>query len=579
MNPMTMADGDMAASLPGPLQAAVDAELAAWRAGGRIKRLWNKDASLWTGGDEGRWLGWLDAAAAQRRALPQLQRIAALAGRFDSVMLIGMGGSSLGPEVLAETFGRLPGRPKIHVLDSTDPGQVRAFERLIDPARTLFIVASKSGGTLEPNILKEYFFARIVAAVGADEAGRRFVAITDPGSKMQHVAERDGFAEIVLGDPTIGGRYSVLSPFGMVPAAAIGVDLGRFLDGAEAMAARCRPDVPLDANPGALLGIVLGVAGRHGRDKVTVLAGPGLDDVGAWIEQLVAESTGKGGKGLIPVDGEAAGSPAVYGDDRIFVHLALAGRPDPDAGRVDALAAAGQPVVRLTLAEPYALGGEFFRWEMATAVVGAILGVNPFDQPDVEASKVATRALTDAYERTGRLPDEAPFHTVDGIALFADPPNAEHIVRAAISGDLADYLRAHFARLSPGDYAAFLAYIPRAAATVATLQQARLVVRDATHVATCVGFGPRFLHSTGQAYKGGPNTGVFLQITCEDAEDLAVPQHGYSFGIVKAAQARGDFDVLAERGRRALRVHLGRDLAGDLDRLLAALRRAMTPQA
>jgi transaldolase/glucose-6-phosphate isomerase len=539
-----------------------------------MRRLWARDAALWTGADEARWLGWLDAAPVGRALLPQLGRIAELAAGFDHVLLIGMGGSSLGPEVLGETFGRLPGRPRLSILDSTDPGQVGAVERSVDLARTLVIVASKSGSTLEPNILKQYFFARVEAAVGKGKAGGRFIAITDPGSKMQAVAAQDGFAETVLGNPEIGGRYSVLSPFGLVPAAAIGIDVGRFLDTAQAMAARCGADVPVESNPGALLGIVLGVAGRQGRDKVTVLSGPGLESVGGWIEQLIAESTGKNGKGIIPVDGEPVGPPAVYGADRLFVHLSLAGRPDPTASEIAALEAAGQPVVRVTLTDPYALAAEFFRWEMATAVAGAILGVNPFDQPDVEASKVATRALTDAYERTGRLPGEMPSLIVDGIKLFADPANAAALAAAA-EPELEAWLGAHFARLGLGDYAALLAYIPRTQGTIVALQEARLTLRDATRAATCVGFGPRFLHSTGQAYKGGPNSGVFLQITCEDAEDLAVPGQRYSFGIVKAAQARGDFDVLAERGRRALRVHLGRDLAGDLARLVSALRRAM----
>jgi transaldolase/glucose-6-phosphate isomerase len=565
----------MAPALPDALAKAVDAEREAWRAEGRIRRLWAGDATLWSGTDEGKWLGWLDIVPRQLHELRALHAVAAEAAPYNHLMLLGMGGSSLGPEVLAETFGHLPNRPTLHVLDSTDPAQIRAFEAKIDLADTLFIVSSKSGGTLEPNILMQYFFERVRQTVGEAEAGRRFVAITDPGSKMEKSAQADGFVHVFQGDPAIGGRYSVLSAFGMVPAAAMGVDPGRFLAATQTMIRGCGPDVPPQGNPGVLLGTILGVAGKQGRDKVTILAGPGLEDFGAWAEQLIAESTGKAGHGLIPVDAEPVGAPSVYGRDRIFVHLAFADRAGPLAGQLQALEQAGHPVIRITLADRYQLGQEFFRWELATAVAGSILAINPFDQPDVEASKIATRKLTEAYEKSGRLPEESPILSEGGIQLFADPRNAEELGRTARDKTLAGYLAAHFARLTPGDYAAFLAYIPREKATIEALQALRLAIRDRRQVATCVGFGPRFQHSTGQAYKGGPNTGVFLQITTDDARDLPVPGRKYSFGIVKSAQARGDFDVLAERGRRVLRVHLGPDLGRDLDRLLAGLRQAI----
>jgi transaldolase/glucose-6-phosphate isomerase len=456
-------------------------------------------------------------------------------------------------------LGAILGRPRLIALDSTDPDQIRAVEARIDPARTLFIVSSKSGGTLEPNILKDYFFA----------PARRFIAITDPGSALERAARRDGFHRVVLGEPGIGGRYSVLSPFGLVPAAAAGIDVAGFLRAARHMVLSCGPAVPPAANPGVALGAILGVAARQGRDKVTILADPPLAAFGAWAEQLLAESTGKSGRGLVPVDGEAPGEPSRYGADRIFVHLGLAGTAPPAA--LAALEAAGQPVVRLTLAEPAQLGQEFFRWEMATAVASAILGVHAFDQPDVEASKIETRKLTDAFEATGDWPPDTPLFEEDGIKVFADPANA-----AAIgAGGLDAALAAHFARLSPGDYAAFLAYLPRDAATIEALAAMRLLVRDARRVATCVGFGPRFLHSTGQAYKGGPDSGVFLQLTAERARELPVPGRRYGFAGVEAAQARGDFDVLAARGRRLLRVHLGTEFRRDLDRLTAAIRRAM----
>ncbi len=545
-------------TLPADLEATVRATLAAWAAGGTVCRLWARDATLWSGTDEASWLGWLGIAEAQLRRLEHLRRVAedARTGGFTHALLLGMGGSSLCPEVLEETFGRIEGFPELHVLDSTDPAQVRACERKVDLAKTLFIVSSKSGSTLEPNIFKQYFFERVKQALGADRAGSRFIAITDPGSKMQQVAEADGFRHIFFGLPSIGGRYSALSDFGMVPAAVMGLDVARFLGQADEMAKACAARVPVEENPGAVLGIIMGVLAKHGRDKVTLIASPGIHDLGAWLEQLLAESTGKDGQGLIPVDREPAGPPAVYGADRLFVYLRLATAPDrAHDEHVAALETAGQPVVRITVEDPYGLGTEFFRWEFATAVAGAVLGINAFNQPDVEASKIATRRLTDEYEKTGTLPPESPVRVGDK--------------------DLGATLRAHLGKIGPGDYVALLAYVEMTAAHEVPLQAIRRAVRDRYRVATCLGFGPRFLHSTGQAYKGGPNTGVFLQITCDDAADLPVPGQTYSFGVVKAAQARGDLQVLTERGRRALRVHLGKDVARGLEMLRTAVDQAM----
>ena len=551
--------------LPGDLATAVQATLRDWQAGAKPRRLWARDATLWTGADEGSWLGWLGIVDDQQAHVEHLRRLTGdvRAAGFAHVLLLRMGGSSLCPEVLRMTFGHVPGHPELHVLDSTDPAQVRAFERRIDLRRTLFIVSSKSGSTLEPNILKQYFFDRVREAVGADEAGRRFVAVTDPGSKMQQVAEGDHFRHVFFGAPSIGGRYSALSDFGMVPAAAMGLDVTRLLGQAEEMAHACAASVPVAENPGVVLGTILGVLARQGRDKVTLIASPGLHDLGAWLEQLLAESTGKDGKGLIPVDREALGAPGAYGADRLFVYLRL--ESAPDAGQDQALAgleAAGQPVVRISVPEPYAVAGEFFRWEFATAVTGSILGINPFNQPDVEASKVATRELTAEYGRTGRLPAEAPLLEAEGLRLFTDGANAAALAQGGQT--LEGVLRAHFGRVRPGDYVALLAYVEMNEAHEALLQTLRTAIRDRRRVATCLGFGPRFLHSTGQAYKGGPNSGVFLQITCDDAVDLPVPGQAFTFGVVKAAQARGDFAVLAERGRRALRVHLGRDVGAGL---------------
>jgi len=478
-----------------------------------------------------------------------------------------MGGSSLCPEVLRKSFGRIDGSPELHVLDSTDPAQIRAIENRIDLANTLFFVSSKSGTTLEPNIFKQYFYARAKEAVGADEVGTRFIAITDPGSKLREEAARENFRKIFLGVPSIGGRYSALSDFGLAPAAAMGVDVSRFLDRASEMVKACR-DVSAQNNPGVILGAVLGTAHNKGHDKITIVASPAIYDVGAWLEQLLAESTGKNGKGLIPVDREPLGSLDVYGDDRVFVYLRLESAPDVKQDATFAeLELAGQPVISISIADVYNLSQEFFRWEIATAVAGSIIGINPFDQPDVEASKVATRKLTDEYERTGSLPSESPFFEAEGIKLFADSRNTAALKDAASEQSLDGYLKAHLKQLKPRDYFALLAYAEMNEAHSRSLQAAREAVRDAKHVATCLGFGPRFLHSTGQAYKGGPNSGVFLQVTCDDRDDLPVPDQKYTFGIVKAAQARGDFEVLNERGRRALRVHLGSDVSAGLGKI------------
>lgn len=556
--------------LPADLQQQLDAAVAQWKAEDRVRRLWARDASLWTGADEARWLGWLDAPSAGREAARELRAFGDEIARdgFTHAVLLGMGGSSLGPEVLRLTFGHLPGRPDLHVLDSTDPAQVRRVESRVDLARTLVIVASKSGTTLEPNVFKQYFFERVTQAVGPDRVGRHFVAITDPGSKMQQTAERDGFRRVFLGEPTIGGRFSALSPFGLVPAAVMGIDLERFVDEAEVMAEACRrPDV--NTNPGVCLGLAMGLAARAGRDKLTIVTSPEVYDLGAWLEQLIAESTGKHGVAIIPVDLEALGAVESYGADRLFVSLRVAGPWDAaPEGTLQALARAGHPVIHIELPDVYGIAQEFFRWEIATAVAGSVLGINPFDQPDVEASKVATRALTTAFEETGHLPGEAPILRQDGLAFFADAANAIALRPASVEGANAEaLLRSHLQRLGPGDYFALLAYVEMNAAHQRVLQDIRHLVARRFGVATCLGFGPRFLHSTGQAYKGGPDTGVFLQITCDDAHDLPVPGQKYSFGVVKAAQAAGDLQVLFERGRRALRVHVGADVDAGLQRL------------
>jgi transaldolase/glucose-6-phosphate isomerase len=565
--------------LPDTLLASVKHHIDDWRAGGKVRRLWQRDASLWSGTNEANWLGWLSITEEEMAHDQNLRRIAQEIKKegFRDVLVLGMGGSSLCPEVLALTFGPISGYPKSYVLDSTDPAQVKAFEQKVDLAKTLFVVSSKSGSTLEPNIFKQYFFERVKQTVGAEKAGSHFIAITDPGSKLQQVAEEDRFRHIFHGVPSIGGRYSALSNFGLVPASLMGIDPTKFLDRAEEMVEACASCVPVEENPGVVLGIILGAAAKERRDKITIIASPRISDLGAWLEQLLAESTGKQGKGIIPVDREELGSPGIYSNDRIFAYVRLESAPDEaQDAKVTALEQAGQAVIRISVDDVYDLGQEFFRWEIATAVAGSILGINPFNQPDVEASKIVTRKLTEEYEKNGSLPAEKPVLEDSGIKLFTDSKNAEALAKVTGSDNsLVGYLRAHLNRLSDRDYFAVLAFVPMNEENEALLQEIRHTVRDKRRVATCLGFGPRFLHSTGQAYKGGPNTGVFLQVTCDDAIDLPVPGQKYTFGVVKAAQARGDFQVLVDRGRRALRVHLGRNVKSGLGTLLKAVDKAL----
>jgi transaldolase/glucose-6-phosphate isomerase len=576
-------DGDRAGFAIGlgspELKAAFEEEMEVWRKEGRIRRLWVGDKALWTGTDEDKWLGWLNIVPEELADIDRLKNFAGETKKrgFTDLVLLGMGGSSLGPEVLAESFGPQPDWPRFHMLDSTDPAQIRAVEEAVDLGTTLFIVSSKSGSTLEPNIFLDYFFQRVGAVRGKEKAGEQFIAVTDPGSSLERRAKQLRFAQIFYGVPSIGGRYSVLSKFGLVLAAAMGIDDKRFLETTQPMERACGADVPPAENPGVQLGIAMGVAStRFGRDKVTIIASPGITGVGAWLEQLLAESTGKQGRGLIPLADEPLTLPERYGSDRFFAYLELEGKIDQSQRQaVEALERAGHPVARISVEDAWHIGQEFFRWEMATAVAGAIIGIDPFDQPDVEASKDKTRALTDEYEKTHRLPAEEPIFRENGVVLYADPRNAAELGR---HNTLTGHLKSHFARVhggtKAGDYVALLAYIQRDEAHTQALTGMRSRIRDKTRAATCLGFGPRFQHSTGQAYKGGPNSGVFLQITCDDPADLDVPGHSYSFGVVKAAQASGDLDALVQRGRRTLRVHL-KDVDAGLAELASAINSAL----
>ena len=560
----------MTLKVPADFAEQVQTVLEEWDQEDKVRRLWDRDATLWTDTDEADWLGWLEIVDEQVHHLEALQDFSrdVESGGYSDALLLGMGGSSLAPDVLSQTFARQTLHPRLHVLDSTDPAQVRSFEQRVDLSRTLFIVASKSGTTLEPSALLKFFFDEVQHMVGP-EAGARFTAITDPGSRLEQQASDLGFLHVFHGVPDIGGRFSALSHFGLVPAATMGLDVARLVASGKVMCDACRPNIPVSENPGAVLGAVLGVGGVTARDKITLLASPAIGDLGAWLEQLIAESTGKKGQALIPVNGEPHIEANQYGSDRIFVYLRLESRADvAQDAIVMGLEAAGHPVVRISIPDEYGLAGEFFRWEFATAVAGSIMGINPFNQPDVEASKIATRRLTSAFEAVGSLPAETPFHVEDRLKVFGDRSYVSRLVpEQEEEASLEAILGAHLEQITEGDYFALLAYLEMSRGNEEELQAIRELVLEWKGVATCLGFGPRFLHSTGQAYKGGPDTGVFLQITCDDADDVVVPAHQYTFGVIKAAQARGDFEVLAQRGRRALRIHLGPDVLAGLHTL------------
>ena len=553
--------------LPEKLEQSLRAEIKTLA--DRVSRVWNKDASVWTNDDEAKWLGWLDVVSVEIDGLQKyrdLRRDIESAG-FSNILLMGMGGSSLCPEVLAKTFGVA----NFHILDSTVPAQIKAVEDKLNLETTLFIVASKSGSTLEPNCFKQYFFNRLSQVAGAENAGKQFIAITDPGSKMQQVAEADNFRHIFYGNPEIGGRFSALSAFGMTAAAVMGLDVEKFLTNAAEMVEACKEPNPAD-NPGALLGTILGICHQNGRDKLTIFTSPEIYDLGAWLEQLIAESTGKKGVSIIPIDREPLLPADAYSNDRIFVNLKLKdSEPVEDlVNGLRDLRNAEHPVIEIEIQDIYDLGQEFFRWEFATAVAGAVMNINPFNQPDVEAAKIEARKITDEYEKTGSLPDETPFFEENGIQLFTSSDYAAELTGVIDEKSLAGYIEAHLWNLEENDYFAILAYVEMNEETEEILQSIRVKILEANPAATCLGFGPRFLHSTGQAYKGGANNGVFLQITSEDETDLPVPNQKYTFGVVKAAQARGDFQVLLDRGRRALRVHLRSEKSG-LGRLYSVI--------
>lgn len=548
----------------GVLQASVDAELSGLREQQVATRIWARDYTVWKPEptEISNRLGWLDSPEVM---LPQLEALSALAHEvqaegFTHALLLGMGGSSLAPEVFRLTFGVAPGGLDLAVVDSTDPGAVLDAERRVDLRRTLFVVSTKSGGTVETFSFFKYFYNRVLSIVGPQQAGRQFVAITDPGSGLADTAQKYQFRATFLNDPNIGGRYSGLSFFGMLPAALVGADTAQLLARANAMAAACRLDgAHLAHNPGVLLGAIIGAAAAAGRDKVTIFTSPQLASFGAWAEQLIAESTGKEGKGILPVADEPPGAPEVYGTDRLFVCVRLAG-DETHAATLHALAEAGHPVVDLPLHDLYDIAAEFLRWEIATIVAGRSLGINPFDQPNVESAKILARKMVASFQQTGALPALTPLLEQDGVTVYGD-------VAAATP---AEALRAFLSQIRPGDYVAIQAFVTPNSATTDALQALRTLIRDHYHVATTVGYGPRFLHSTGQLHKGDSGNGLFIQFTGEAPEDIAIPDEAgasassISFGVLVAAQALGDRQALLDNTRRVIRFHFTEDVAGSV---------------
>jgi len=552
---------------PGAYAEAVNAALEEASRARVIERIWNKDAALWKSEAAAQKiiansLGWLTVPGEMLAVADELKTFAesVTAAGFQHVMVCGMGGSSLCPEVLRQTFGRQAGFPQLLVLDSTDPDTINRFKEQIDVAKCLFVVASKSGTTTEPNAFHRYWYNEV--AQHTDAPGDSFVTITDPGSQMADTAARENFRRIFLNQSDIGGRYSALSYFGMVPATLMGVDAARLLRQTHVMVSACGTQVTVNQNPAAMLGAVMGECARAGRDKLTIITDQKLAALGLWVEQLIAESTGKEGKGIVPVVGEPLGSVSDYGNDRLFVSISVGPGDGETTSRLKALEAAGHPVVYRKLADVYDLGAEFFLWEMATAFAGWRLGINPFDQPNVQESKDATKALLEKYQQEGSLPEQ-PALASDGQLTVYGGENGE----GSASLSVPEVVRAYCKNIKPGDYVALLTYVEETFEVESAIREIRATVQKGTRCATTNGFGPRFLHSTGQLHKGGPGSGVFIQITAPDKIDFPVPESPYTFSILKDAQALGDFQSLLKHGRRAIRVDLGDDVVDGFKKL------------
>jgi transaldolase/glucose-6-phosphate isomerase len=547
-----------------------------------VARIWKKDSTLWKSEPEheqviGNALGWLNVVDTMQ---PHVNDLVAFAEEirtagFRYAVVLGMGGSSLCPEVLTRSFSPKDGYLQLCVLDSTVPTAIRHLEQRISVGNTLFMVASKSGTTTEPEMFFRYFYDRVKRVKG-DAAGENFIAITDPGTQLLRDASRDHFRRVFLNMPDIGGRYSALSYFGMVPFAVMGGDVKALLARTAHTVHACASPVSISENPGARLGAILASLASTGRNKLTLITSPPLSSLGLWIEQLIAESTGKEGKAIIPVAGEPLGSPEVYSDDRIFasIHTHSAKTGDLEEKLV-ALEAAGHPVLRHTLHDPLDLGKEFFLWEFATAVAGALLGIDAFDQPNVQESKDNTKRMLAEYVQNGSFPQQSLIVADNTLRVFGDAETRDALRRGGSS--LTEIVAAHLARLNPGDYLAITQYIEELRNYEALLQEIRVAVRDEKKVATTSGYGPRFLHSTGQLHKGGPDTGVFIQLTSDDINDIEIPGEKFTFAALKQAQALGDFESLANRHRRAIRIDLGGDVEKGLRRLLALIKAAVAP--
>jgi transaldolase/glucose-6-phosphate isomerase len=559
----------------GAFQGPVDDARAKLQHNRIIERIWAHDYTVWKPEPAGiiDRLGWLQAPETMPTNVDRLLSLvqSVRADGYTDVLLLGMGGSSLAPEVLRQTYG--VGQDEdgpyldLAVLDSTDPATVMAQAARLDPARTLLIVATKSGSTVETLSLFKFFYNWMVDALGHEQAGAHFIAITDPGSRLAELAGQHNFRATLLNDPHIGGRYSALSYFGLLPAALIGVDVRQLLGRAQAMAARCGAGGPTEsmASPGLALGAILGALAEAGRDKVTLITSAGIASFGEWVEQLIAESTGKEGRGILPVVGEPLDDPETYGDDRLFVYLRLDRDAAPDAA-VKRLKAAGHPVVTLRLSDPYDLGGQFLLWAMATAVTGHLLGISPFDQPNVEAAKVLARQMVAAYRDTGRLPSLEPSLTADGITIYGGE-----------GGSLAEVMDCFLRYAQPGAYIALQAFLPPSSSLHSQLTGLAQALRRRTRLATTWGYGPRFLHSTGQLHKGDGGRGLFIQLTADGSSDVSIPDRPSSpdssltFGVLLAAQALGDRQALLDAGRQVVRFHLGDDIGRGLERLMKAL--------
>jgi len=539
-------------------------------------RIWGRDGSVWKDQQNtitkiGNRLGWLDTdKTIDLERLKDLQKNVKN-GSFSHVLLLGMGGSTLAPEVLYQTFGRQAGFPEFHMLDSTDPATIRQTEAAIDVPNTLFVVSSKTGGTIETEMFAKYFYDK------AGKNGKQFIAITDPGSGLEKDATDKGFLDIFLNPVDIGGGFSDMSYFGMVPAALMGLDLARLNTEFQRMIKACSDIVPEQQHPGIWLGVILGVVAQQGRDKVTIQTSKSIASLGNWIEQLIAQSTGKEGKGILPVVGATVGNPHDYSSDRLFVYLKV--EDDPNNEEIDAgirtLREAGHPRVTFYLPNTYAMAGEFFRWEYGAAVAGKVLEINPFDEPNVTESKENTARLLNYYNISGLPPSEHAFKE-SNVELFADEKMLRLLSELCLqhnynSGDLTGMLAAFINSTMAGDYFALLAYLPMTTEVTTALEELRRRLRHSTRRAVTLGFGPRYLHSTGQFHKGGPNSGNFIQLTCDDAQDVDIPGEMFTFGVLKAAQAAGDLEALRHKDRRAIRLHISDDIMKGLDILMKAI--------